>query len=210
MGPRIKKVTLAPIVMLIACSFLLFAGGCARYAHTVTTLYEPSATVRGGTGEVYIVIPENRLSRSSDIKWVLGTVKDFDKNVIDELFSPRSPAEIVQMTLGQEFKKAGYTVIPVTQRPADGMRVIDLTKSEIDLEQISDYAGLKATCRLLVGMDVFKDGQQVKRIQYESTSSKSGVTDRDMLAGTVLKDALKSVMQKAIPELHTLFTPGQP
>lgn len=207
MKSRIQRFTLTPIVMLIAYSCLLFASGCARYAHSVTTLYEPSATTRGGTGEVYIVIPENRQTRSPDSKWVLGTVKDFDRNVIDELFSPRSPAEIIQEALGRELKKAGYTVIPVTKRPDGGLRVIDLTKAEIDLEQISDYAGLKAKCRLLAGMDVFRNGQPIKRIQYESTSTKSGITDRDMLAGIVLEDALKSVMLEVMPELHTLFTP---
>lgn len=207
METRIKKFKPAPFVMLITCACLLLVSGCARYAHTVTTLYEPSATVSGGSGEVYIVIPENRQTRSPDIKWVLGTVKDNENKIIDELISPRSSAEILQAAFGQEFKKAGYTVIPTTKRPAAELRVIDLTKSEIELEQISDFAGLEAKCRVLVGVDVFKNGQQIKRVQYESTSSKSDIKDRDMLARNVLDDALKSVMLEAMPDLHTLFKP---
>lgn len=191
--------------MLITLAGLLFANGCARYARNVNNLYEPSATVSGGTGEVNILIPESQQTRSSDIKWVLGKVKDDDNNNIDEVFSPRSPAEIVQAAFGREFKKAGYTVIMSTKRPDGEQMVIDLTKTEIELEQISDLADIKAKCRVLVGVDVFKNGQQIKRLQYESTSSRTDFRDRDMLARTVLDEALQSLMRKAMPELHSLF-----
>lgn len=205
MGTNMKKFKLVPFAMLITIACLLLVSGCARYARNVNTLYEPSATVRGGTGEVYIVIPESRQTHSSDIKWVLGTVKDGDNKNIDEVFSSRSPAEIIQAALGQELKRAGYTVIPTTKRPAAKQRVIDLTKSVIELDQISDLADLKAKCRVLMGVDVFKNGQQIKRIQYESTSSKTDIKDRDMLARNVLEDALQSVMLEVMPDLHSLF-----
>ena len=201
-----RKFKLAPVVMLlIACSCVLLASGCARYARTVNTLYEPTATVRGGIGEIYIVIPENRQTNSSDIKWVIGKVLDDDKNTIDELFSPRSPAEILQEALSLELKKAGYAVIATTKRPAADQQLLDLTKTEIVLEQISDLADLKVTCRVLMGVDVYKNGQQLKRLQYEATSSRTDIKDRDMLARNVLEDALQSVMLKAMPDLHSLF-----
>ena len=205
MGTITRKNTLAPLVLLFTLAGLLLLSGCARYARTVNSLYEPTANVRGGSGEIYIVIPENRQTNSPDIKWVIGKVKDDDNNVIDEVFSPSSQAEIVQTAFGQEFKRAGYTVIATTKRPGAEQRVIDLTKTEIELEQISDFADLNAKCRVLVGVDVFKNGQQIKRLQYEATSSKTDIKDRDMLARSVLEDALQSVMQKAMPELHSLF-----
>lgn len=202
---KINKLKLTPLFMSVMLVCLLLASGCTRYARNVNTLYQPSATISGGSGEIHIVIPENKQSRSSDVKWVIGKVKDDDNNVIDELFSPRSPAEIVQEAFGREFKKAGYTVILDTKRPAAGQRVIDLTKTEIELEQISDLADLKVNCRVLVGVDLFKDGQQVTRLQYESTSSRTDFRDRDSLARAVLDDALQSLMRKAMQELHSLF-----
>jgi len=201
----IKNVKLAPFVMLISCVCLLFVAGCARYARNVNTFHDPSATVRGGSEAVYIIMPENLQSRSPDIKWVLGKVKDDDNNTIDEVFSPRSPAEIIQAAFGRELKRAGYAVVLTTKRSADQKRAIDLTKTEIDLEQISDLVDLKATCRVLVGMEVFKNGQQIKQFQYESTSSKTDIKDRDMLARNVLEDALQSVTLKAMPDLQGLF-----
>lgn len=192
--------------LLITCVAMLFASGCARYARNVNALYEPTAAVRGGGGgEVYIVIPENQITQSPDIKWVLGQVKDSENRKIDEVFSLRSPAEIIQGALGAEFKRAGYTVSPVTKRPASGQLVIDLTKTEIELDQTSGLADIKAKCRVLVGVDFFKNGQQIKRLQYETTSSKTDIKDRDMLAKSVLEDALQSVMRQAAPELHSLF-----
>ena len=205
MGTIIKKINRISLVMLIACSGMLLASGCARYAQTVNTLYQPSATVRGGTGEVYIVIPENRRTSSSDIKWVIGKVKDDDYNIINDVFSPRSPSEIIQEALVLEFKKAGYTVIPATKSPAGNQQVLDLIKAEIAIEQISDLADLKVKCRVLVGIDVSNKGQLIKRLQYESTSSRTDIKDRDMLARKVLEEAIQSVMLKAVPELNSLF-----
>jgi len=182
MSAIVKYFKPASVLMFVTLACLLLAGGCARYSRNVNTLYEPSATVSGGSGDVYIVIPENQQTRSPDIKWVLGAVKDDDNKNIDEVFSPRSPAEIIQSAFGLEFKKAGYTIIPTTRRP-----------------------DLKAKCRVLVGVDLFKDGRQIKRFQYEATSSRTDIKDRDLLAETVLKDALQSVMLKAMPELHALL-----
>lgn len=201
-----KKNKLVPFVMLALSVCLLLASGCARYARSVNTLYEPSATVGGGSGNLYIVIPENRTTPSADVKWTLGTVKDDDNRKIDEVSSPRSAAEIIQAAFVREFKRAGYTVIATTSRPADAQQVLDLTKAEIELEQVSDIVDLKARCRVIAGVDVFRDGQQLKRLQYEATTSRTDVRDRDLLAGKVLEDALQSLMQKALPELHGLFT----
>jgi hypothetical protein len=171
----------------------------------VNTLYQPSATVSGGSGQVYIVIPESRQTHSSEIKWVLGKVKDDDNNIIDEVSSPRSPAEIIQDAFSLEFRRAGYSVIAATKQPAGNQLVLDLTRTDIVLDQVSDLADLNAKCRVVIGMDVYKNGQQIKRLQYESSSSKIDIKDRDMLARIVLEDALKSVMREAMPELHNLF-----
>jgi hypothetical protein len=58
---------------------------------------------------------------------------------------------------------------------------------------------------VLVGLDVFKDGQLGKRLQYEAISSNIDIKDRDLIAKSVLEEALQSVMLKAIPDVHGLF-----
>lgn len=200
------KFKLIPFALLLVLAATTLLGGCSRYARNVNTLYEPSALISGGVGDVYVVIPEKQRTRSSSVKWVIGKVMDDENKQIDEVFSPRSPAEIIQAAFGLELRKAGYTYIPSFTRPAGDQRVLDLTKTEIELEQISDLADLKAKCRMLVSVDVLKNGQLLKRLQFEATSSKTDIKDRDMLAESVLQDALQSVMLKAMPELHNLLS----
>lgn len=205
MGNTNMRINFALIALLFISAGLLFLGGCARYARNVNTLYEPSTTVSGGSGEVYIVIPDSQVTRSPDIKWVVGKVKNDEDKQIDEVFSPRSPSEITQSALAQEFKKAGYTIFTVSKRPETASWVIDLTSTEIDLEQISSITDIKAKCRILLGVDVIKNGQMVKRLQYESSSSKRDIKDRDLLARNVLEDALQAVIRRAMPDLNSIL-----
>ncbi|MDD2900185.1 MAG: hypothetical protein PHI31_15920 [Desulfuromonadaceae bacterium] len=206
MNSLIMKSMLVRSAVLITVVGLLLAGGCARYARNSDTLYEPSTAVRGGSGEVYIVIPENQQTQSSDIKRVLGTVSDGENRKIDDVVSSRSAAEIIQTALGLELKRTGYDVLPVTKRPDAERRVIDLTKTDIKLDQISELTNIKATCQVLMGMDVYIAGQLTRRLQYEATSTKTDIKDRDLLAGSALQEALQSVMLQATPELHSLFS----
>lgn len=206
MKAAIEKIKSTRLIIFLTLAVMMLAvGGCARYARTVDNLYEPTATARGGIGEVYIVIPESQQTQSPDIKRVLGTVSDAANIKVDNVISSRSAAEIIQTALGLEFKRAGYSVISTTKRPVSEQRVIDLTKTEIKLDQISQFTNIKATCHVLMGMDVYKAEQLVKRLQYDATSTKTDIKDRDILAGNVLQEALQSAMLQATPELHNLF-----
>jgi uncharacterized lipoprotein YajG len=198
---KLLKQTLMIITLLMATTALMFLSGCARYARTINTLYEPGATVRGGSGEVYIVIPENQQTKSPDIKWVIGVVKNDDNKKIDELLSSRSPAELAQSALSQELKRAGYTVLPAVQRPEKHTKLIDISKIDISLDQLSDFADIKATCRVQLGMDLYKNGTLIRKLQYESSATKTDIKDRDLLAQKVLQDALQSAMLNATPDL---------
>lgn len=200
---KTKKYRNSLYIFLVASIFLV--SGCARYARNVNDLYVPTSLIRNGNGEVYIVIQENQQTQSSDVKWVLGNVMNDEKKKIDEIMSPRSGAELIQAALEQELKKSGYSVMPVAKKPAKSTYLVDLTKTDIDLDQISDTVDLKATCKIIAGMDIYKNGTLIKKLQFEAMSSKTDIKDRDRLARTVLQEALQSVMSKATPELYELF-----
>lgn len=193
-------------LLLIACIGVLFLSGCSRYAHNADLLYEPTTTVRGGSGELSIVIPENKQTQYSNVKWVLGKVTDNENNQIDNIYSSRSSAEILQTALTLELSRAGYKVIQDVKPTSTAVRAIHLSRIDIELDQISELVDIKAKCKVVVGMDVFKAGQLVKRLQYESKSSITDIKGRDMLAKSVLKDALQSVMLQAVPEVNTIFS----
>ena len=203
----LNKSNIMRLVLLFTSVVLLITSGCVRYARNVNSLYEPSSTVRGGTGEIYIIIPESQQTQSPDIKWVFGDVTDGDNRKVDNVISPRSSAEIVQTALSLELKKGGYGITLTSKHRDDEKWAIDISKTEIKLDQVSALADIKATCRVLVGLNLYKNGQLVKLLQYESTSSKTDIKDRDLLAQYVLGDALQSVMLKALPDIHNLFKP---
>lgn len=191
--------------LLALIMLIILVGGCARYARSVNMLYDPAAVSQQGSGDLYIVIPENQVTPSAQVKWVLGTVTDDENKKIDELFSPRSPAELAQSALTQELKQSGYTVLPTAKRPEAHVKLIDISKVDISLNQLSDFADLKATCRVLIALDVYKNGKLIRKLEYQSLSSKTDIKDRDLLARVVLQEALQSVMTKALPDLIQLF-----
>lgn len=192
---------------LLICYFagILMLSGCTRYARSVNVLYEPSVAIQNGIGEIHLIIPESQQTQSSDIRWTIGSVTDGGNMKIDDVDSSRSPAEIIRAAFTQELKKGGYTVTPGTRMLESDGWAIDLTKTEIKIDQVSEFSTLKATCRVVAGMDVYKNGRLVKKLEYEASSSRTDIKDRDILAQRALEDALQSLMQKAVPDLDSLF-----
>ena len=200
----VTNLKLLRVASLVVLSGVILTSGCARYARNVNPLYEPVVTARGG-GDVYITMPARQETLSSSEKWVIGTVNNRDGEKIDEIFSPRSPAEIVQSALSQELQRAGYTVHAVTARPAGSVKALDLTSVDVVLDQTSNLSDLKAKCSMKVRLDIYKGGQLLKKLQYESSYSDTNVKDRDLLAGAVLQEALHSIMQRAVPEIIAIL-----
>lgn len=195
--------------LLMSILLLLLLTGCARYSRSVSTMYEPISTTRGGSGALYIVMPANQQTQSSSVKWVIGAVKDEDGNKIDEIYSAQSPGELIQSALGQEMRRAGYTVNPVTSPPAGPVNMLIITTPELVLDQESSAGKLTASSRLRMPLEIWRNGQLLKKLEYNATYSDTSVTDRDLLARTVLQETLHSTMSKAIPELVSLLESGK-
>jgi len=198
---KTSKLFLLSALLLIT----VFSSGCVRYAKDVSIFYEPVTTARGGSGTLHLVSAADQQTKAENIKWVIGTVKNDENKKIDEILSPVSATEIVKDAFNQELKKAGYSVVSATSRPADSAKLIDITSVEVKLDQLSDIADIKATCTLVVSLDIYKNGQLVKKLQYQSKSSENAIKDRDLLANRVLKEAIQSALQKAVPDAIAIF-----
>lgn len=193
------------ILILFTLTALLFTFGCTRYAREVNFLYSPVTHERNQTGEIYIVIPPNQITQSGEVKWSIGTVRNSDDVKIDEIFSPRSPGELLQAALGQELTAAGYTVITPSALPKTSARVLDLTSTKIVVDQVSRITDIKGTCQLELLLDVWKNGRLLSKLRYESRYSDTNIKDRDLLAKGILRDALQSTMSKAVPEIVSIL-----
>lgn len=198
---KTQKFFLLSVLLLIAIS----GSGCARYAKNVSVFYEPVTTARGGNGTIQLVSAPDQQTRAENVKWVIGFVKNDENQKIDEILSPVSATEIVKDAFAQELKKAGYAVTSATSRNAGQAKVIDLASVEVKLDQLSDIADIKATCSLIISLDIYKNGQLIKKLQYQSKSSETAIKDRNLLAGKVLHEAIQSAMQKAVPDLIAIF-----
>lgn len=184
---------------------LAATGGCARYSRSVSTLYEPVTAVRGGSGDLQIVMPADQVSRSEKIKWVMGVVKDEDNNRIDEIYSAQSPGELIQNALAQEMRKAGFAVQQVSGTPTSGGTMLVLSDPELVIDQVSTTGKLTATCKLKMPVEVWKNGQLLRKLEYNASYSDISVTDRDVLAREVLRETMHSTMRKAVPELLAIL-----
>ena len=189
------------ITFLAIFAVILATTGCARYARQVSIIYDPAVSARGGSGDLYIVIPPDQQPRNNKIKWVIGNVNNYDGSKIDEIMSLQSPSELVRDALGQELRKAGFTVIHATSNPATQSNILNLINVDLSLDQQSDIVDIKANCRLIISIDVFKKGVLIKRLQYDSTFNKSDIKDRNLLAKAVLQETLQSAMQRAVPDI---------
>lgn len=199
---RMKRQRIPGIIFLLALAAMLLAtAGCARYARQVALVYEPVVSASGGSGDLYIVIPPDQQTQNSTIKWVIGKVENSDGDRIDEVMSPLSSYELVQDALGQELRRAGYGVIPTVARPTGNANAIDLVKVNLSLDQVSGITDIKATCRLVLSFDIYRNGTLVKKLQYDSTFNKTDIQDRNLVAKELLKDSLQSAMQRAVPDI---------
>lgn len=199
MNARISSNNRVAVFVLMVLTLCMLQTGCARYAKEINSLHQPVVTAHKGSGDLYIVIPENQQSPSARIKWVLGKVTDDENKKIDELTSTRSPAEMAQAALVQELRRSGYNVFPVSQRPASHAKLLDIAKVDVVLDQVSDFADLKATCRVVVDVDIYRNGQLVRKQQYQAASTKTDIKDRNLLARAVLDEAMQAVMLNAVP-----------
>ena len=175
------------ITFLAIFAVILATTGCARYARQVSIIYDPAVSARGGYGDLYIVIPPDQQPRNNKIKWVIGNVNNYDGSKIDEIMSLQSPSELVRDALGQELRKAGFTVIHATSNPATQSNILNLINVDLSLDQQSDIVDIKANCRLIISIDVFKNGVldqktpvrfhfQQKRYQGPQSSGKDRFT----------------------------------
>jgi hypothetical protein len=205
-GYNMLKNKTGRLYFLITALLIAFScSGCVRYAKNVSILYEPITTVRGGNGTIQLVSSPDQQTKSENVKWVIGIVKNDENMKIDEILSPLSATEIVKDAFAQELKRTGYSVVSATVRSAEQAKVINLAGVDVKLDQLSDVADIKATCSLVISLDFYKNGQLVKKLQYQSKSSETAIKDRNLLANKVLHEAIQSAMQQAVPDVIAIF-----
>lgn len=134
-------------------------------------------------------------------KFVFVTVQNDRGKKLGILVSPISSDELLRDAFRQELSAAGYTVRLVNTLPQDVGKGIELSHIFVDVEQVSGLLMDEESCRVKIGMDLWRNGARMKRLSYESSFSDSAIMNRDLLLQAILQKALQNVMKQAIPEV---------
>jgi hypothetical protein len=177
--------------------------GCATVDRKVDVLYQPTVHGTGGAGDLYLSASGRQLAMAAKgtIQWIVGTVKNKDGDKIGNVVTGTAPVDQVMDALKQELSAAGYTVVPVDQPPQNAARGVDVAKVTIELDETSDLVKSDGISRLTVSIDLWKNGQKIRKLEYKSMLSDFAVKDRDLLLPKLLQKSLQEVMKQAIPEI---------
>ncbi len=188
---------------MITIALMALLAGCATYDQSVTMLYHPVANATGGSGELYLTAAGTgpATANPGNIKWIIGKVKYVDWRQSGDVVSRVSPNDMVLDALSRELSIAGYRVRPVNSLPGDGKGVV-VTMTDINVDEDSSIIKDEASCRMSVSFELWKNGNKVRKLDYQSKFSDEAIRGRDMLfLQTVLQNALQDVMKQAVPEI---------
>ena len=189
--------------MSVLALFMVLAAGCAATDKYVNVLYQPSVYAGGGAGTLYLTAPGARSEqgKTASAKWIIGKVINNDGNQTGEIVTTIAPVDLVLDAFNRELTNAGYKIFRVTALPGDVMKGISVDRAEIKMEDVSSIYKDEGTGRLIVSLDLWKNGKNFKKLYYESAYSDSAFKGRDLLLQDILQKALQGVMEKAVPEI---------
>jgi hypothetical protein len=195
-------------VVLLNLAAALVLTGCMPTAHKVDVLYNPLAMYRGGSGQVTLVAKvahQEQQASNPAIRWVLGQIKDSDGAVRGDVISDYSPQSVIADAMKRELSAAGYRVDQTDSRKDGQGRVIVLTAVTVALNEVVSLAKLESSCNLLVKVELWNNGQVLKRSEYHSKLSDIAIKDRDVLPQQLFQGALGEIMQQAVPDIIRQF-----
>jgi hypothetical protein len=189
--------------LLIMLLFPALIAGCATVDRKVDVLYQPVANGTGGAGDLYLSASgrQQGIGAKGTVQWIVGTVKNKDGEKTGNVVTGTAPVDQVMDAFKQELSAAGYTVIPVGVLPQNVARGVDIAAVTIELDENYDLIKSDGISRLTVSVDLWKNGQKVRKLEYKSMLSDFAVKDRDLLLPKLLQKSLQEVMKQAIPEI---------
>ncbi len=194
----------SPIFVISA--LLLSLVGQANADERVNLLYQPTAFGHGGSGELYLTqnIQPASTGRSS-VEWVIGTEKNGDGDITDNIVSPRSPVEMLMDASAREFKAAGYNVLTADAFPTGATKGIRLVAASIKMEEIDRIYKIETKCTVQVTVEPWRNGAALKRLNYENSYSDSTILDRETILNKTLQTTLQELMARVVREVTVML-----
>lgn len=197
------------IILTVACAG--FLAGCAGTPAPVSFVYAPSTEAKGGSGVLFLKSAScGGAAVSPDkLRWVIGKRKDSDGKETGEILSTLSAEDMVLDALKRELEVAGYRIDCSTTLPPGVAKGLDLAALKVDIEETAGVSKVEATGRVQISLDLWKNGNKVRRISYQSKISDFAVMDRDRLPRELIEQGLHEVMRQATPEIIAVLEEKQ-
>jgi hypothetical protein len=184
------------IALILTVSYMT---GCASVDQRVNLAYEKVVDSKGGSGELLIAKPveQHNAFKKPSGELVIGKIKDTDREII----TTDSISEWLMLAFVQELYTAGYNVKTVSELPADVIKGIKITISEIKAAQVFGTLIVKTESGIKLSVEVWKNGKYVRTLNIEGDHEEKGVNRSAEPVSTLLQKNLQNLMQKLVPDI---------
>ena len=194
------------VVNLIMPAIILLLSGCASVDRNVNFLYQPTAFGRGGSGDLYLCAADRpAAARPASAQWVIGETKNRTGENTGNIISVRSPMDMVMDAFTQEFRGAGYNVLPVNSLPDGVAKGIRLNSVVIEMEEVNSLVKIEAKCTVKVALEPWRNGIAIKKLSYENSYTDSTLIDRDLFLLKSLQTTLQELMARVVRETTVML-----
>jgi hypothetical protein len=193
----VGRIIIAALITLIA--------GPAVADQNVNFLYHATALGRGGSGDIYLSQGIQPLSGRPQVDWIIGGIRNGSGEKTGNVLSSTPPVDTLMDAFSQELKGAGYNVIPVEALPDGVAKGIRLTTVSLRLDEVDRFYKVEAKCNFKVSLEVWRNGTNIKKLDYESSYEDSTFLDRDMILLKAEQAALEQLMARAVREAILLI-----
>jgi len=212
MGNRLSAITgkmfkfgLRELILFIMTSCLPLMAGPAIAGQNVNFLYHPTALGSGGSGDIYLSQSIHPVSGRPQVEWIIGGIKNGSGEKTGNVVTGRPPVDTLMDAFSQELKVAGYNVIPVEVMPDGVAKGIKLTTVSIRLDEVDKIYKVEANCNVKVSLGVWRNGMEIKKLDYESSYENTTLLDREMILLKAEQMALEQVMARAVRDIILLI-----
>lgn len=194
------------VLNLIIAAIVLLLSGCAAVDQNVNFLYQPTAFGRGGSSDLYLSAGDQSASgKATSAQWVIGETKNSKGENTGNIISVRSPMDVVTDAFTQEFKAAGYNVVPVNAFPLEVAKGIRLNSVVIQLDEVNSLYKIETKCTVKVAFEPWRNGKAIKILNYENTYTDSTLIDRDLFLLKSLQTTLQELMARVVRETTVMI-----
>lgn len=203
---NIFKLRFNVVLNMIIPAIILLLSGCAAVDRNVNFLYQPTAFGRGGSGDLYLSAgDQSAAGKATTTQWVIGETKNSKGENTGNIISVRSPMDMLMDAFTQEFKAAGYNVLPVNALPAGVSKGIRLNSVAIELEEVNSLYKIETKCTVKVALEPWRNGNAIKTLNYENSYTDSTLIDRDLFLLKSLQTTLQELMARVVREVTMMI-----